>query len=1274
MFAPSAAAPLKPYIGPLPFEEGRELYGRKRETQQLFDLLISKRVVLLISPSGAGKTSLIQASLVPRLRRKLKVLPIIRLAASTAQSNEGLHHPNAYVSAALQSLETGYDQADRMSEETLRGHTLDSYLQARRQPSPDGVYREYPLLILDQFEELFTLDHFDWDAKKAFIEQLGEALSGGAASEDDLEDDIHNRRPIWALLSMREDYAAELEPYRDLLPTALTFRYRLEPLERGQAIEAVKEPSQGWFETEAAERLVNDLSLMKQTVDGKEAWVMGRFIEPVYLQVVALSLWNKVVMKENRAIQTSDITKTLQATSEIDTALGDYFQNAVSKASAASKVHERVVRDWIESRLITPSHNRTHVSSSPEEAGLPSNAIRSLVDSHLLSIEAFGERKWLELSHDRLVWPVLKSNSDWRETHLVPLQKRAREWLEQTRSPTLLFQGRDLHDANIYALGHQDELSQTELEFLKASNEQHSRERLRLRMASVVTIGLLTMVTALGVSTWMLKSGLIRTEKTLKIAQAAQEEAARNLKIANSRHALAEEKLQHANVLVVKAQIMASDAQTNSTAALGMLGLQAQLKVEDSPELKARYFKSLVRALGSMPPLQDVIGSGHLIRALQYNEDGQILFSGDWNSRIVAWPVTKPDESEHILNTDGSSIQSLAYNAKRKLLASSNQDGLVHLWKSEQGKMEPLATFLAPGADIEKGIVVSLAFDPEGKYLATSGKVKTHGAALWDLSDPKHPTQTGELRSTKLKNSVYKLAFIPAGQSKGGLIAADTNATIVIWPSIAKPAVVHVLDITTIMRKPSGIFSLDISPSGRWLAAGTGEGGVLMWDLLATVPNLNGALLSNFTHQSRVTGISFSHTGKSLYSVGGDKRLAEWRLPHAPEASNIGDMTNRITAGGIEGWGEKLYSVAADPQNENRIAVGGGSGIRTVDLDRLNPLASRVVESQNTWRSFAASRDMSRAVALASDMRKVLRWDLGPTGYSWTRLDVETQDINLSNLTLASDGQTMATVSCAGQLKVWSLAQDPPQRELKQPPTSSKTGCIETALAFHPDRKLLAVATANRLSLWSPMGGSWHQSDLKVFNKTDILKTIAFNPDGKSLAVAGNLKELQLWSVDDNDRLSDKPLNFAATQSVVTSLAFSPEGSRLASGGDDMSVVEWTTDNGLAVAGISQYHNRAVRSLTFLTSGKELFLMSGDREGQLVLCSTPLGEENCVSIGSPKGVEIIGLQAHGDRLLSASDAIWSWHLNLMKMAEDAERLSTPPATAVSQMNAEVTAQ
>src|SRR4051812_15315719 len=60
---------VNPYVGPAPFETGRPLYGRAHETDALLSLLAAQPVVLLHSPSGAGKTSLIQAALVPRLRK-----------------------------------------------------------------------------------------------------------------------------------------------------------------------------------------------------------------------------------------------------------------------------------------------------------------------------------------------------------------------------------------------------------------------------------------------------------------------------------------------------------------------------------------------------------------------------------------------------------------------------------------------------------------------------------------------------------------------------------------------------------------------------------------------------------------------------------------------------------------------------------------------------------------------------------------------------------------------------------------------------------------------------------------------------------------------------------------------------------------------------------------------------------------------------------------------------------------------------------------------------
>jgi hypothetical protein len=66
---------LNPYVGPRPFQRGETLYGRNHELMNLLNLIIAERIVMFYSPSGAGKTSLLQASLFPRLEKKKFRLP-----------------------------------------------------------------------------------------------------------------------------------------------------------------------------------------------------------------------------------------------------------------------------------------------------------------------------------------------------------------------------------------------------------------------------------------------------------------------------------------------------------------------------------------------------------------------------------------------------------------------------------------------------------------------------------------------------------------------------------------------------------------------------------------------------------------------------------------------------------------------------------------------------------------------------------------------------------------------------------------------------------------------------------------------------------------------------------------------------------------------------------------------------------------------------------------------------------------------------------------------
>src|SRR5262245_39470714 len=116
------------------------MYGRDLEIAQLTDLLIAKRIVLLYSPSGAGKTSLIQAGVMPRMSADgFTVMPPIRVARGTivdAQADtipteehaSDARHNNPYLLAAVSSLEGARPVDQRLDPAKVGSLTLDDYL------------------------------------------------------------------------------------------------------------------------------------------------------------------------------------------------------------------------------------------------------------------------------------------------------------------------------------------------------------------------------------------------------------------------------------------------------------------------------------------------------------------------------------------------------------------------------------------------------------------------------------------------------------------------------------------------------------------------------------------------------------------------------------------------------------------------------------------------------------------------------------------------------------------------------------------------------------------------------------------------------------------------------------------------------------------------------------------------------------------------------------------------------------------------------------------
>jgi hypothetical protein len=473
----TSQARINPYVGPRAFQRGETLYGRDREVMELLDLLIAERIILLHSPSGAGKTSLIQAALIPKLEREgFHVLPAMRVSLEPAMPAEAAANspPNRYVLSLLLSLEQTLPDNQQTPLSELGTLTLSEYLDRLREEceQADGA-----VLIFDQFEEILTVDPTDREAKAEFFEQVGAALRD---------------RRRWALFSMREEFIASLAPYLRPVPTRLDNTYRLELLGAASALQAIRQPAREEgvdFTSAAATKLVDDLRRVRvQQADGSTEEQIGLHVEPVQLQVVCRRLWDRLPVSA-----TQIVAADVEAVGDVDTALAAYYAERVVNIAAETGVAERLIRDWCDQQLITEQGIRGQVLQGPDASqGLDNRAIWPLVDAHLVRAEKHRGATWFELAHDRLIEPVRADNAAWRVAHLHPLQRQAALWEEQGHSGGLLLRDEALEEAEAWAEANDEALTTVDRDFLEACREAQTaaeRERRQARRIRWLAIG-----------------------------------------------------------------------------------------------------------------------------------------------------------------------------------------------------------------------------------------------------------------------------------------------------------------------------------------------------------------------------------------------------------------------------------------------------------------------------------------------------------------------------------------------------------------------------------------------------------------------------------------------------------------------------------------------------------------------------------------------------------------------------------------------------------------
>jgi hypothetical protein len=400
-----------PYIGPRSFSRAEQdrFFGRDREARELLSLVVSERLVLFYAQSGAGKSSLIHARLIPQLEESgFAVLPVARLKGELPS---GLTRPrNIFVFNLLLSLDQRPNDPHCFAEmslaEFLTGLTSTDgqsyYYSDEALVEPDEEYEASPyVLIIDQFEELITSHPNYWLEREDFFRQLNEAMLADPN--------------LWVVLALRADFVAALDPYAHLVTNNLRARFHLQRPTCDAALAAVQKPAELGgcpFAPGVAETLVDNLRQIK--VPGWSEPQLGQFVEPVQLQVVCYQLWENLKGRAG-----SEITQADLPLDYVSRALMEFYEAVTRKVARQTGVAELTLRDWFESHLITEGNTRGTVHRGESKSGgLINEAADMLVGHYLLRTEMRAGGTWYELTHDRFIDPIRRSNAGWRLVRL----------------------------------------------------------------------------------------------------------------------------------------------------------------------------------------------------------------------------------------------------------------------------------------------------------------------------------------------------------------------------------------------------------------------------------------------------------------------------------------------------------------------------------------------------------------------------------------------------------------------------------------------------------------------------------------------------------------------------------------------------------------------------------------------------------------------------------------------------------------------------------------
>ena len=1153
-----------PYRGLLPYDQAHAavFFGRDRLTAELAGLLAETGLVVLTGASGAGKTSLLQAGLVPALARGVQV------PGSSSWPRVGITpgaRPLADLSAGLAQLSGHGPDVVRKSLAEAPGeaqHLVGEIVQASAGHPPRLV------LIIDQFEQIFAAP--DELERASFIDAVCAAATRPPGPRGE--------PAALAVIAVRGDYWDRCAAYPQLARAMRHDQLVIGPMAEADLRRVITGPA-------AASGLCIEAGLTDAILaDLRSAADRAVGALPLLSQAMMLT-WERRQGDQltRRGYEgpggRAGVARSVEASAE-----AAYAGLTEDQKTVARDVFRQLTAVGPDRRPVRRAASTADLRAARSEGSQVEAVLEAFAGSRLLVLDA-GQT---EIAHDVLLqaWPRLRGWLEEDQASMIlhsQLAEDTARWAANGNDSSLLYQGVQLTatrqavrvweaDPDRYPA-----LTPDQAGFLLASGRALTRGAWRRRaLAGLAVLVVIAVLVGAGIA--------VRNARTTADQQRTADVAQR---LAVQSTALDATDPVTASLLAAAAWRLAPTGQARyslleslAQPVRGVLSAQSGVVTAlayspDGSRVAAGYQDGAIRlwdlashhlisetmwgaeplalaftsggrglrvadatAVGSWNlatqpritalPLAGVAGGNEVAFSL----DGTTVATGGTDGNVRLWDAATRQEIGAPMSSDAQQVDAVAFSPDGTLVAAASSDGNVQLW-TVATQQEAGAAMVSGTAEID-----ALAFSPDGKILATGGQ---DGAArLWNVSTE---TQAGATMATG--DAVGALTFGTGGTT---LATAESDDTTELWNVTTQTQTGAALTA----QGSAGVSSLAFSPSADALATGNSNGTIELWSpavLHQPAAPLAVGAIGTPAASGRSPAV-LSASGRILAVSDGRGTVRIWDV-----------TTNQPVGVPLAGY-RTVTGLALSPGGGTLAVAGRGVQLwRTATGQRIG--AALPASGGAVYGGVAFSPDASTLATIGADGTARL-WNVATQQETGAPMTVGAPGTFTGTVAFSPHGKILVTAGAGGQTQLWNVAT---QQRLGKPMAA---GAGTTALAFSPDGATLATAGGGGVRLWDV--ATQQEIGTSMTADAQPVYAAAFSPDGATLATAGG-GGVRLWDVATQQEIGTP---MTADAQPVYAAAFSPDGATLATAGGDGTARTWDvafpaslTRAACAIAGVS---------------------------------------------------------------------------------------------------------